>query len=195
MLQTLKKNKKSKKFFYGINSGNYGFLMNKFSIKKTIKNLSKARMVSISPLVMTVINKNNVRKKSIAINEVSILRQSRQAASISIKKGKTDIETGDRLKGTMTVDMKKPYKTNFKVLNIFDNGNLLLAPRGFPSIRSSQLIKVKLDNGISESFFMKGIDEVMEQSKSMCESPYLYEEEVEPKSKDMKVWFTLFGLY
>ena len=105
---------------------------------------------------------------------------------LSIKKGNTDIERGDRLKGTMTIDMKKPYQTNFKVLNIFDNGNLLLAPRGFPSIRSSKLIKVKLDNGISESFFMKGIDEVMEQSKSMCESQFLYEE-VEPKSKDMKV--------
>ena len=105
---------------------------------------------------------------------------------LSIKKGNTDIERGDRLKGTMTIDMKKPYQTNFKVLNIFDNGNLLLAPIGFPSIRSSKLIKVKLDNGISESFFMKGIDEVMEQSKSMCESQILYEE-VEPKSKDMKV--------
>ena len=33
MLQTLKKNKNSKKIFYGINSGNYGFLMNKFSSK------------------------------------------------------------------------------------------------------------------------------------------------------------------
>ena len=77
---------------------------------------------------------------------------------LSIKKGNTDIERGDRLKGTMTVDMKKPYQTNFKVLNIFDNGNLLLAPIGFPSIRSSQLVKVKLHNGISESFFMKGID-------------------------------------
>ena len=33
MLQTLKKNKNSKKYFYGINSGNYGFLMNKFSLK------------------------------------------------------------------------------------------------------------------------------------------------------------------
>ena len=33
MLKTLKKNKSSKKFFYGINSGNYGFLMNKFSSK------------------------------------------------------------------------------------------------------------------------------------------------------------------
>ena len=34
MLQTLKRNKNSKKYFYGINSGNYGFLMNKFSKKK-----------------------------------------------------------------------------------------------------------------------------------------------------------------
>ena len=37
MLQTLKKNKNSKKLFYGINSGNYGFLMNKFSLKKNNK--------------------------------------------------------------------------------------------------------------------------------------------------------------
>ncbi len=54
MLQTLKKNQNSKKQFYGINSGNYGFLMNKFSSKNTIKNLSKANMVSISPLEMIV---------------------------------------------------------------------------------------------------------------------------------------------
>ena len=30
MLQTLKKNRKSNRLFYGVNSGNYGFLMNKF---------------------------------------------------------------------------------------------------------------------------------------------------------------------
>ena len=87
MLQTLKKNKRSKKFFYGINSGNYGFLMNKYSSKNLIKNLSKAKMISISPLEMTVSNRNNQIKKHIAINEVSILRQSRQAASLSINYG------------------------------------------------------------------------------------------------------------
>ena len=87
MLQTLKKNKNSKKQFYGINSGNYGFLMNKFSSKNIIKNLTKANMVSISPLEMIVKNKSNQTRKSLAINEVSILRQSRQAASLSIKQG------------------------------------------------------------------------------------------------------------
>jgi NAD+ kinase len=91
MLQTLKKNKNSKKQFYGINSGNYGFLMNKFSSKNTIKNLEKTNMVSISPLEMIVKNKNNQIKKSLAINEVSALRQSRQAASLSIRQGSRQI--------------------------------------------------------------------------------------------------------
>ncbi len=91
MLQSLKKLYKFNKPFYGINSGNYGFLMNKFSIKKTIKNLSKAKSISISPLEMIVKNKFNITKKSIAINEVSILRQSRQAASLSIYYGSKQI--------------------------------------------------------------------------------------------------------
>ena len=91
MLSTLKKYKKYKKPFYGINSGNYGFLMNKFSKNFSAKNLSKCRNVTISPLEMTVKTKTNAAKKSIAINEVSILRQSRQAASLSILNGSKTI--------------------------------------------------------------------------------------------------------
>jgi NAD+ kinase len=91
MLQTIKKLYKFKKPFYGINSGNYGFLMNKFSSNNIIKNLSKAKMISISPLEMSVKNKKNQIKKSLAINEVSILRQSRQAAFLSIKYGSKQI--------------------------------------------------------------------------------------------------------
>ena len=91
MLQTLKRFYKYNKPFYGINSGDYGFLMNKFSSKNFVKNLLKANIVSISPLSMIVKNKNNQIKKSIAINEVSVLRQSRQAASLSIKQGSKQI--------------------------------------------------------------------------------------------------------
>ena len=91
MLQTLKKNKNSKRFFYGINAGNYGFLMNKFSSKTIIKDLSKAKMITILPLEMSVKNKNNKIKKYLAINEVSILRQSRQAASLLIMSGSKQI--------------------------------------------------------------------------------------------------------
>ncbi len=91
MLQTLKKNKDSNKYFYGVNSGNYGFLMNKFSNKNILKNLLKAKMISISPLQMIVKNNKNQTKKFLAINEVSILRQSRQTASLSISYGSKKI--------------------------------------------------------------------------------------------------------
>ena len=91
MLQTLKKFYKYKKPFYGVNTGNFGFLMNKFSPKNTVKNLFRADRIKISPLEMVVKNTQGLTKKFIAINEVSILRQSRQAASISIKNGSTYI--------------------------------------------------------------------------------------------------------
>ena len=87
MLKTLKKNITNSRLFYGINSGNYGFLMNKFSEKNLIKNLNKSKLINISPLEMIVKSKGNI-KKSLAINEVSILRQSRQAASLCISSGR-----------------------------------------------------------------------------------------------------------
>ena len=91
MLQTLKKLHKYKKPFYGINSGNYGFLMNKFSNENFLKNLKSSLSVKIHPLQMSVRTKGNIVKESIAINEVSILRQSKQASSISITSNKKNI--------------------------------------------------------------------------------------------------------
>tara|TARA_B100001121_G_C18519121_1_gene540444 strand:- start:47 stop:823 length:777 start_codon:yes stop_codon:yes gene_type:complete len=91
MLQTLKKFYKYKKPFYGINSGDYGFLMNKFNDKNFLRNISRLDSIKISPLQMIVKNKLSKIKKSIAINEVSILRQSKQAASIQIKNGAKNI--------------------------------------------------------------------------------------------------------
>ena len=90
MLQTLKKNKNTKKSFYGINSGNYGFLMNKFSEKNLIKYISKSKSINISPLEM-IANTGGKIVKGLAINEVSILRQSRQAANLSIKNNSKNV--------------------------------------------------------------------------------------------------------
>ena len=91
MLQTLKKFYQFKKPFYGINSGNYGFLMNKFSNENFLKNLKTSNSIKIHPLLMTVTTKSNLIKKSMAINEVSILRQNKQASSISITANKKNI--------------------------------------------------------------------------------------------------------
>ena len=88
MLETLKKLGKFNKPFYGMNMGTYGFLMNKFKTGKFMENLSKSKPIIISALQMIVKTKNNTIKKGIAINEVSMFRQSKQAATIQIKKGK-----------------------------------------------------------------------------------------------------------
>ncbi len=88
MLQTLKKYQKFNKPFYGINSGTFGFLMNKFKTYDVEKSISKAKLVSISPLEMNVVTKTGKTHSNIAINEVSLLRQTRQTASLQIMNGK-----------------------------------------------------------------------------------------------------------
>jgi NAD+ kinase len=88
MLKTLKKYQKYNKPFYGINRGTYGFLMNKFKSYEIEKLVSSAKLISISPLKMNVKTKNGKSYSNIAINEVSLLRQTRQASSLQVINGK-----------------------------------------------------------------------------------------------------------
>jgi len=88
MLKTLKKYQKFHKPFYGINRGTFGFLMNKFKTYDIYENISKSKPISISPLQMKALTNKNKIISAIAINEVSLLRQSRQTASLRIFSGK-----------------------------------------------------------------------------------------------------------
>ena len=88
MLSTIKKFQKYNKPFYGMNRGTFGFLMNKFKVNEIMKNLEKAKIINIFPLDMTAYTTNNMKKKVIAINEISLLRQSKQTSSIRIFNGK-----------------------------------------------------------------------------------------------------------
>ena len=72
MLQTLKRIKILTNIFMGLTLEIMVFSWINFH-QKTLKNLSKANLVTISPLEMIVKNKNNQTKRSIAINEVSVL--------------------------------------------------------------------------------------------------------------------------
>ena len=88
MLQSLKKYQRFSKPFYGMNKGTFGFLMNKYDIKKLVKRVNRSKLIKVSPLTMNVKTKNNIKKSAIAINEISLLRQSRQTASLKIMCGK-----------------------------------------------------------------------------------------------------------
>lgn len=88
MLKTLKKYHRFNKPFYGVNCGSYGFLMNKYLDKDLQKKIKRSKQTIINPLDLIATNKNNINKKIIAINEVSLFRQSRQTASLCLKVGK-----------------------------------------------------------------------------------------------------------
>ena len=84
MLKTLKRYQKYNKPFYGINRGTFGFLMNKFRSYDILKNIISTKQISISPLQVKVATKSGKFYSAIAINEISLLRQSRQTASLQI---------------------------------------------------------------------------------------------------------------
>jgi len=84
MLQILKKYQKYKKPFYGMNRGSFGFLMNKYRTNNIKNIIKKSKQITISALEMTVVSKNNIKKKILSINEISLLRQSKQTTSLKI---------------------------------------------------------------------------------------------------------------
>ena len=84
MLKTMKKFNKFKKPFYGINCGSVGFLMNKYTMKKIEYKIKKAKIIQINPLQIITRSKENKRNVFLAINELSLLRQSKQTALLKL---------------------------------------------------------------------------------------------------------------
>ena len=88
---TLKKFYKYKKPFYGINCGTYGFLMNNSNIDGLENKILKSKKTAIDSLSINSTYSNNIKKKLIAFNEISVLRQSKQTALLNISIGKKKI--------------------------------------------------------------------------------------------------------
>ncbi len=91
MLKNLKKYYKFNKPFYGINCGTYGFLMNKSNIDHLERKISKSKKTTINSLAVYCSYGNGLKKNLIAINEISIFRQSKQTASLNISVGQKQI--------------------------------------------------------------------------------------------------------
>jgi NAD+ kinase len=84
MLQTLHKFMNSGKPIYGMHRGTVGFLMNDFSIDNLVERLTAAQITVIHPLVMHACDSVGRMHEHRAINEVSLFRQSAQAAHLRI---------------------------------------------------------------------------------------------------------------
>ena len=69
---------------FGMKIGNVGFLMNRYSEEDLVGRLAEAREVTLNPLRMDVTTESGAKMTAIAINEISLLRQTNQAAHIRI---------------------------------------------------------------------------------------------------------------
>jgi len=77
---------------YGMNKGTIGFLMNEYDEEALIERVSKAEATTVRPLKMTASGAGGTYEE-LAFNEVSLYRQSQQAAHIQIKvDGKVRLE-------------------------------------------------------------------------------------------------------
>ena len=85
MLKTIKKFYKLNRAFYGINCGSIGFLLNKYISKKISRKINKSKLTTIYPLQISTTSKGKNRKSFLAVNELSLLRQSKQTASLKLK--------------------------------------------------------------------------------------------------------------
>ena len=84
MLRTLHQVIESDTPVFGMKLGNVGFLMNRFSDDDLMDRLDNARKVSLNPLRMDVTDAAGCSQTALAVNEISLLRQTNQAAHIRI---------------------------------------------------------------------------------------------------------------
>ena len=84
MLQIIKDCMEINVPFFGLNYGSIGFLMNAANDGDLMDRLEQSQSVQLSPLVMTVHDKHDAMHSAKAINEVSLLRQTHQAAKIQV---------------------------------------------------------------------------------------------------------------
>ena len=84
MLQTLHRFMNTGKPIYGLNRGSVGFLMNEYREADLLERIRKAVVSRIHPLVMEAADAMGHVHSALAINEVSLLRQTHQAAKLRI---------------------------------------------------------------------------------------------------------------
>ncbi|NVK34002.1 MAG: NAD kinase [Rhodobacteraceae bacterium] len=93
MLSTLHTCMNTGKPIYGMNCGSVGFLMNDYREDRLIERLQNADVTTIHPLLMETTDVNGNKHCAHAINEVSLLRQTSQAAALKISvDGRTRLE-------------------------------------------------------------------------------------------------------
>jgi NAD+ kinase len=93
MLASLHNHMDQGKAIFGMNHGSVGFLMNRYDEDGLAERIADAKMALLHPLEMTATDKDGKTHDALAINEVSLLRMTAQAAKLQIAiDGKTRMD-------------------------------------------------------------------------------------------------------
>ena len=85
MLRTLHAHRALQRPFYGMKLGRVGFLMNKHRLDALPERIAQAHAATLYPLAMRTVDGTGEETSAIAFNEVSLLRQSNQAAHLEVR--------------------------------------------------------------------------------------------------------------
>ncbi len=84
MLETLHRHMNDRIPIYGMNRGSVGFLMNEYREDQLLERLSGAEVSRIHPLTMAARDASGKMHEALAINEVSVFRETHQVAKLRI---------------------------------------------------------------------------------------------------------------
>ncbi len=84
MLETLHRSIKTGKPIFGMNRGSVGFLLNEYDVDDLPSRIGRTQSVTLHPLRMIAKGADGLISQGLAINEVSLLRETRQAAKLRI---------------------------------------------------------------------------------------------------------------
>jgi NAD+ kinase len=84
MLQTLHRHKALNKPVYGMKAGTVGFLMNQYRASDLMQRIAAAQPTVLKPLEMVATSEAGSSVEALAFNEVSLLRQTKQAAKVRV---------------------------------------------------------------------------------------------------------------
>jgi NAD+ kinase len=84
MLQTLHRYRQLQKPVFGMKAGTVGFMMNLYRPDELAERIARAQPAQLHPLHMTVTAESGNTTELLAFNEVSLLRQTKQAAKIRV---------------------------------------------------------------------------------------------------------------
>jgi NAD+ kinase len=120
MLQTLHRTMNAPKPIYGMNRGSVGFLMNEYSERGLRERLTAAKPSIIHPLFMRARDVHGVETTARAINEVSLLRQTYQAAKLRI-----EVDAATRLSELIADGVLVATPAGSTAYNLSANGPIL----------------------------------------------------------------------